>query len=77
MHKPADDTPLSALLMARILTDAGVPAGAVNVVTGTGPVVGEALLRHPGVDEVAFTGSTGIGRRAAAAAGEAPQAGED
>jgi len=71
VHKPTDDTPLSALLMARILTDAGVPAGAVNVVTGTGPVVGEALLRHPGVDKVAFTGSTGVGRRAAAAAGEA------
>ena len=57
--------------MAQILTDASVPGGVVNVVTGTGPVVGEALLRHPGVDKVAFTGSTGVGRRAAAAAGEA------
>jgi acyl-CoA reductase-like NAD-dependent aldehyde dehydrogenase len=70
VHKPAEDTPLSALLMAEILTAAGVPAGVVNVVTGAGSVVGEALLRHPGIDKVAFTGSTTIGRRAAAAAGE-------
>ena len=70
VHKPAEDTPLSALLMAGILTDAGVPAGVVNVITGMGPVAGEALLRHPGVDKVAFTGSTNIGRRVAAAAGE-------
>jgi phenylacetaldehyde dehydrogenase len=71
MHKPAEDTSLSALLMAEILTEAGVPAGVVNVVTGTGAVAGEALLRHPGVDKIAFTGSTAIGRHAAAAAGDA------
>ena len=69
-HKPAEDTPLSALLMAGILTDAGVPAGVINVVTGIGSVAGEALLRHPGVDKIAFTGSTNIGRRVAAVAGE-------
>jgi acyl-CoA reductase-like NAD-dependent aldehyde dehydrogenase len=71
VHKPAEDTPLSALLMAEILAEAGVPAGVLNVVTGGGPVVGEALLRHPGVDKIAFTGSTKVGRHAAGAAGEA------
>jgi acyl-CoA reductase-like NAD-dependent aldehyde dehydrogenase len=70
VHKPADDTPLSALLMAEILTEAGVPAGVVNVVTGLGGVAGDALLRHSGVDKVAFTGSTAVGRHAATVAGE-------
>ncbi|GAA3811503.1 aldehyde dehydrogenase family protein [Streptomyces coacervatus] len=71
VHKPADETPLSALYMAGLLKQAGVPDGVVNVVTGSGPVAGEALLRHRGVDKVAFTGSTAIGRHVAAAAGEA------
>ncbi|WP_405534273.1 aldehyde dehydrogenase family protein [Streptomyces sp. NBC_00075] len=71
VHKPADETPLSALYMAKLLQEAGVPDGVVNVVTGTGPVAGEALLRHPGVDKIAFTGSTAIGRHVASAAGEA------
>lgn len=71
VHKPADETPLSALYMAALLQRAGVPDGVVNVVTGTGPVAGEALLRHRGVDKVAFTGSTAIGRHVAATAGEA------
>ncbi|BEL04233.1 aldehyde dehydrogenase family protein [Actinoplanes sichuanensis] len=71
VHKPADDTPLSALFMARLLTEAGVPAGVLNVVTGRGPDAGEPLLRHPGVDKVAFTGSTAVGRHAAATAGAA------
>jgi acyl-CoA reductase-like NAD-dependent aldehyde dehydrogenase len=70
VHKPADETPLSALVMAQILEDAGVPAGVVNVVTGAGTVAGEALLRHPGVDKIAFTGSTAVGRHAASVAGE-------
>ena len=70
VHKPADETPLSALLMADLLAEAGVPGGVVNVVTGTGPVAGEALLSHPGVDKIAFTGSTAVGRHAAAVAGE-------
>jgi acyl-CoA reductase-like NAD-dependent aldehyde dehydrogenase len=70
VHKPAEETPLSALLMAQILTDAGVPAGVVNVVTGRGSVIGDPLLRHPGVDKIAFTGSTAVGRHAAALAGE-------
>ncbi|KJK40592.1 betaine-aldehyde dehydrogenase [Streptomyces variegatus] len=71
VHKPADETPLSALYMARLLQEAGVPDGVVNVVTGSGPVAGEALLRHRGVDKVAFTGSTAIGRHVASVAGEA------
>ncbi|TCR26914.1 aldehyde dehydrogenase family protein [Streptomyces sp. BK205] len=71
VHKPADETPLSALYMAGLLRKAGVPDGVVNVVTGTGPVAGDALLRHRGVDKVAFTGSTAIGRHVAATAGEA------
>ncbi|MFG2576569.1 aldehyde dehydrogenase family protein [Streptomyces sp. NPDC048481] len=69
VHKPADETPLSALYMAGLLQRAGVPDGVVNVVTGTGPVAGEALLRHPGVDKIAFTGSTAVGRHAASVAG--------
>ena len=71
VHKPADETPLSALYMARLFQQAGVPDGVVNVVTGAGPVAGEALLRHRGVDKVAFTGSTAIGRHVASTAGEA------
>ncbi|MGC0343360.1 aldehyde dehydrogenase family protein [Streptomyces sp. SLBN-8D4] len=71
VHKPADETPLSALYLAALLQRAGVPDGVVNVVTGTGPVAGEALLRHRGVDKVAFTGSTAVGRHVAATAGEA------
>jgi acyl-CoA reductase-like NAD-dependent aldehyde dehydrogenase len=71
VHKPADETPLSALYMAGLFQRAGVPDGVLNVVTGAGPVAGEALLRHRGVDKVAFTGSTAIGRHVAATAGEA------
>ncbi|WP_369362662.1 aldehyde dehydrogenase [Streptomyces sp. CG4] len=71
VHKPADETPLSALFMAGLFHRAGLPDGVVNVVTGAGPVAGEALLRHPGIDKVAFTGSTAIGRHAASVAGEA------
>ncbi|MGN9837084.1 aldehyde dehydrogenase family protein [Nonomuraea sp. H19] len=71
VHKPAEDTPLSALLMAEILAEAGVPDGVLNVVTGGGAEVGKALLSHPGIDKIAFTGSTAVGRYAAATAGEA------
>jgi len=69
VHKPADDTPLSALYMAELLKRAGLPDGVLNVVTGAGPVAGEALLHHPGVDKIAFTGSTAVGRHAAGVAG--------
>ncbi|MEV6876213.1 aldehyde dehydrogenase family protein [Amycolatopsis sp. NPDC051128] len=70
VHKPAEDTSLSALLMAGILAEAGVPDGVVNVVTGFGSEIGDHLLTHPGVDKIAFTGSTAVGRHAASLAGE-------
>jgi (Z)-2-((N-methylformamido)methylene)-5-hydroxybutyrolactone dehydrogenase len=59
--KPSDHTPVTALELARLATEAGIPDGVVNVVTGNGPDVGRALVRHPGVDKVAFTGSTRTG----------------
>ncbi len=62
VFKPAEFTSLSALLFAEICQQAGVPAGVVNIVTGDG-AVGEAIVRHPGVDKLAFTGSTEVGRR--------------
>jgi len=65
VHKPASDTPLTALIMADILAEAGVPAGVFNVVTGSGSTLGDHLVTHPGVDKVAFTGSTEIGAHAA------------
>jgi betaine-aldehyde dehydrogenase len=61
--KPAEITPLTALLFAQACTDAGIPDGVVNVVTGTGPVAGEALMAHPDVRMVSFTGSTPVGKR--------------
>jgi len=61
--KPASETPLTALLMAEIFADAGLPAGAFNVVPGHGSTAGSALVRHPGVDKISFTGSTSVGQR--------------
>ncbi|MFG6277587.1 aldehyde dehydrogenase family protein [Microbacterium sp. 5K110] len=69
VHKPASDTPLTALLMADLLREAGVPDGVFNVVTGPGAALGDHLVAHPDVDKVAFTGSTEIGAHAAALAG--------
>ncbi|CAL9401546.1 3-succinoylsemialdehyde-pyridine dehydrogenase [Streptomyces sp. enrichment culture] len=66
--KPAEDTPLVARLFADAMHEAGVPAGVFNLVTGLGPVAGQALAEHPGVDLVSFTGSTAVGRRIAAIA---------
>ena len=60
--KPAEWTPLTALLLAEVAAEAGLPPGVLNVVTGDGRT-GEALVAHPGVDKVAFTGSTEVGRR--------------
>ena len=59
--KPAEFTPLTALAFAEICEDAGLPPGVVNIVTGDG-ATGEALVAHPGVDKIAFTGSTEVGR---------------
>jgi aldehyde dehydrogenase (NAD+) len=61
--KPAEDASLSVLRIAELLLEAGVPEGVVNVVTGFGPGAGAALAEHPGVDRIAFTGSTATGRR--------------
>ncbi|CAM5619383.1 aldehyde dehydrogenase family protein [Streptomyces coeruleorubidus] len=66
--KPAEDTPLVARLFADAVHEAGIPAGVFNLVTGLGPVAGQALAEHPGVDLVSFTGSTAVGRRIAAIA---------
>ncbi|MCB2093776.1 MAG: aldehyde dehydrogenase family protein [Rhodobacteraceae bacterium] len=60
--KPSEFTSLSSLELARIIADAGLPAGVLNVVTGTGPEAGEALVRHPGIDKISFTGSTATGK---------------
>jgi len=61
--KPSPYTPLSALELGAIAAEAGLPNGVLNVVPGTGPIAGEALVTDPRVDKVAFTGSTGVGRR--------------
>ena len=60
--KPAETTPLTALLLAEVLRDADLPPGVVNIVTGAG-ATGAALVGHPGIDKVAFTGSTEVGKR--------------
>ncbi|MGP4091608.1 aldehyde dehydrogenase family protein [Streptomyces sp. KR55] len=69
--KPAEDTPLTAQAFAQAVHEAGVPAGVLNLVTGLGPVAGQALAGHPDVDLVSFTGSTAVGSRIAATAGAA------
>jgi acyl-CoA reductase-like NAD-dependent aldehyde dehydrogenase len=66
--KPADTTPFTTLRLAEILTEAGLPPGVLNVVTGTGPETGEALITHPLTRKVAFTGSTPTGERVMALA---------
>ncbi|RDA91894.1 hypothetical protein CP533_0375 [Ophiocordyceps camponoti-saundersi (nom. inval.)] len=66
--KPAEQTPLSALLLADLIRHAGFPPGVVNVVNGLGRDAGAALASHPGVDKVAFTGSTATGRHVMRAA---------
>lgn len=60
--KPAEETPLTALLLGRLMTEAGIPHGVVNVVTGYGRSAGAALAAHQDVDKIAFTGSTEVGR---------------
>ncbi|MFF2654939.1 aldehyde dehydrogenase family protein [Streptomyces sp. NPDC058045] len=63
--KPPEDAPLGLLHLARLFEEAGLPEGVVNVVPGLGPVAGEHLVRHPGVDKISFTGSPVVGRRVA------------
>ncbi len=61
--KPSEVTPLNAFQLAEVIEAVGLPAGVFNLVTGTGPEVGEAIASHPGVDMVSFTGSTRAGKR--------------
>ncbi len=61
--KPSEVAPLNALILAEVIAGTGLPAGVFNLVNGEGPVVGEAIARHPDVDMVSFTGSTRAGRR--------------
>lgn len=67
--KPSEYTPLTTLRLARIFTDAGLPDGVFNVVTGTGPIAGKAMAEHPGFDKFVLTGGTEAGRIAGANAG--------
>ncbi|VDK47998.1 unnamed protein product [Cylicostephanus goldi] len=60
--KPAKQTPLSALHVASLIKEAGFPPGVFNLITGFGPIVGNAITEHMGIDKVAFTGSTEIGK---------------
>ncbi len=60
--KPAEQTPLSALRLGELITEAGFPPGVVNILTGFGETTGAALVAHPGVDKVSFTGSTPVGK---------------
>src|SRR5258707_12549148 len=59
--KPAEQTPLSMLRCGELMLEAGLPAGVVNIITG-GPETGKALVKHPGIDKIAFTGSTSVGK---------------
>ena len=60
--KPAEQTPLTALLLGELIQEAGFPDGVVNIVTGYGETAGAALAAHPNVDKIAFTGSTEVGK---------------
>nr|ADE62393.1 phenylacetaldehyde dehydrogenase [Pseudomonas sp. LQ26] len=72
--KPAEETPLTALRLAELALEAGLPAGALNVVTGRGESAGDALVSHPKIAKVAFTGSTEVGRVIGAACGRSLKA---
>jgi acyl-CoA reductase-like NAD-dependent aldehyde dehydrogenase len=61
VHKPSDQSPLTSLKLAEICQEIGLPEGAFNVVTGSGRITGAAMLRHPGIDKIAFTGGTSTG----------------
>jgi len=61
--KPASQTPLTALALAEIVHEAGVPPGVINVITGPGSTVGQMIVEHPGIDKIAFTGDTSTGKQ--------------
>ncbi len=62
IHKPASITPLTAIKLAEIMAEAGIPNGVYNLVTGPGAKIGAAMARHPGIDKIAFTGETETGK---------------
>jgi phenylacetaldehyde dehydrogenase len=66
--KPAEETPLTALRLGELIGEAGIPPGVVNIVTGLGPTAGAALCTHAGIDKIAFTGSTEVGKQVQRAA---------
>ena len=68
--KPAELTPLSALRLGELALEAGFPAGVLNILPGFGPVAGQALIEHPGVDKISFTGSPQVGRHIMATAAQ-------
>ena len=68
--KTSEKTPLTGLYLAKLIQEAGFPPGVVNVLSGYGPTAGEALIRHPDVEKVAFTGSTPVGHHILKASGE-------
>jgi aldehyde dehydrogenase (NAD+) len=68
--KPSEVAPINAFILAEVIHEAGLPAGVFNLVTGVGPVVGEAIAAHPEVDMVSFTGSTRAGKRVAEVASQ-------
>lgn len=68
--KPSEITPLSALKLAELISEAGIPPGVVNIVPGHGPVAGQALADHPDVRKISFTGSTIVGRKIMKASSE-------
>src|SRR5262249_61656700 len=61
VHKPASDTPLTALALAQVALEAGLPEGVYNLITGPGGSIGDVLVKSPKVDKIAFTGSTSVG----------------
>ncbi len=62
VYKPSEITPLTSLAVAELSAEAGIPAGVINMVPGTGAAAGAAIARHPGVDKISFTGSSAVGR---------------
>jgi acyl-CoA reductase-like NAD-dependent aldehyde dehydrogenase len=68
--KPASQTPLTALALGELALEVGLPAGVLNVVTGSGSTIGQALVEHPGIDKIAFTGDTSTGKRIMRSAAE-------
>lgn len=68
--KPAEDASLSTMRLVQLIEEAGFPPGVVNLITGEGAIAGDALVRHPGVDKISFTGSPEVGRQIAALASQ-------